>query len=139
MSATTKHFQPVYDENGKLLGVWLSPELWRKAEAVLSPAVDKALDLVAPETRPQQPEPLKDWLQLAQSWDFNYALPADVLCQTCGAASEDWQKDDPRKFRLRSATMGGLVNFECCSCHSRIIKKHFKNKVDVECRPYVDN
>nr|WP_279343236.1 hypothetical protein [Fundidesulfovibrio terrae] len=121
-----------------MLGVFLSPELWAKAQAEISPAIDKALEELDPSTVKIPPEPMKDWELLAQYWDFQYELPVDVSCEHCGSSTQDWQKDEPRKFRLRTATLGGLANFECQKCRSRIIKKHFKNKVDVECRPYVE-
>jgi len=133
-----EHFQPLYDQDRNLVGVWLSPELWAKAEALVSPALDKALADLTPNKETIQPEPIKDWEMLAQYWDFQYPMPTDVRCELCGNATEDWQKDEPRKFLLRSANLGGLVNFQCQSCRARIIKKHFKKHVDVECRPFVD-
>lgn len=138
MPVTKVHFQPVYDQDKNLLGVFLSPELWAKAQSAISPAIDKALEELDPSTVKIPPEPMKDWELLAQYWDFQYDLPVDVSCEHCGNSTQDWQKDEPRKFRLRTATLGGLANFECQKCRSRIIKKHFKNKVDVECRPYVE-
>lgn len=132
-----EHFQPLYDQKRNLIGIWISPDLWQKGEDILSPAVDKALALLSPATEPEQPEPLKDLELLKQYWDYSYPLPTDVRCETCGAQTNDWQTDEPRKFRLRSATLGGLLNFECVQCRSRIIKKHFKKHVDVETRPYV--
>jgi hypothetical protein len=132
------NFQPLYDQHRNLIGIWLSPELWRKGEAILSPAVDKALELLAPAAAPELPEPLKDLELLKQYWDYAYPMPTDARCETCGAHTGDWQADEPRKFRLRSATLGGLLNLECVGCRSRIIKKHFKKHVDVETRPFVD-
>lgn len=137
MPGFTEHFQPLYDQDRNLLGVWLSPELWAKTEKALSPAIDKALEELSPTAKPEPPEPIKDWELLAQYWDFQYPLPTDVACEACGAKTEDWQADEPRKFRLRAASMGGLVNFECMGCRARILKKHFKKHVDVECRPFV--
>lgn len=138
MPCTKNHFEPLFDQNRNLVGVWLSPELWRKAENALSPAIDKALEELDPTRRPETPEPMKDWEALLQYWDLAYPLPTDVFCEQCGAKTDNWMQDDPRLFRLRSATMGGLVNFECQGCRARIIKKHFKKHVDVECRPFVD-
>lgn len=131
------HFQPLYDDKRNLLGVLLSPELWIKAESRLSPILDDALEELSPTQAEEHPEPLKDWETLAQYWDFQYPMPTDVHCDHCGSRTENWRSDEPRKFRLRTATLGGLVNFECQSCRSRIIKKHFKKHVDVECRPFV--
>ena len=36
-----------------------------------------------------------------------------MACETCGASTEDWQADEPRKFTLAAANMGGLLAFEC--------------------------
>jgi len=135
---TLEHFQPLYDQNKNLVGVWLSPELWAKVGDAISPAIDKALEQLSPQPEKLLPEPIKDWEMLGQYWDFEYPLPTDVRCEHCGNETKDWLHDDPRKFRLRSANLGGLVNFQCQSCKARIIKKHFKKHVDVECRPYVD-
>ena len=132
------HFLPLFDHEKNLVGVWLSPELWRKAEGTLSPVIDKALEELSSHVIPEAPENLKDWELLAQYWDYQYPLPTDVHCENCGSGTENWQADAPRKFKLRSATMGGLANFECLGCRARIIKKHFKHKVDVQCRPYVE-
>jgi hypothetical protein len=132
------HFQPVYDQDKNLLGIFLSPELWVKAQKIISLAIDKALEELDPLSVKLPPEPIKDWEVLAQYWDYQYPLPMDVTCEHCGSSTQDWQKDEPRKFRLRSATLGGLANFECQACRSRIIKKHFKHKVDVTCQPFVE-
>jgi len=132
------HFEALFDKDRNLVGVWLSPELWRKAESALSPIIDAALDELNPGQAKEAPEPMAAWDSLAQYWDFQYPLPTDVTCEKCGSCTQDWQKDAPRKFRLRSANLGGLVNFECQTCKSRIIKKHFKKHVDVECRPFVE-
>lgn len=138
MPGFDSHFQPLYDYDRKLLGVWLSPELWAKAEKALSPAIDKALEELSPQPKKVLPEPMKDLELLLQYWDFQYPLPYDVHCEHCGAKTEDWRADEPRKFRLRTATLGGLLNFECQSCQARILKRHFKKHVDVECRPFIE-
>lgn len=131
-----KHFQPLFDEHRNLLGVLLSPDLWKKGEARLSPVIDALLNELEPGREAVQPEPIKDWELLAQYWDFQYPLPTDVQCSLCGAQTDNWQADEPRKFRLKSANIGGLVNFQCQGCQARIIKKHFKKHVDVDCRPF---
>ncbi|GFK95362.1 hypothetical protein NNJEOMEG_03224 [Fundidesulfovibrio magnetotacticus] len=133
-----KHFQPLFDENRNLVGVLLSPELWMKGENRLSPVIDDLLAQLDPASAPlPAPEPMKDWELLAQYWDFQYPMPTDVACENCGSSTGDWKADEPRKFRLKSATLGGLVNFECQDCRARILKRHFKKHVDVECRPFV--
>lgn len=133
----TDHFLPLYDQEKNFIGIYLSPALWAKAESTLSPAIDRALGELNPSLKREDVEPMKDWETLAQYWDFQYPMPTDVHCEHCGCASQDWRLDEPRKFRLRSATIGGLVNFECQTCNSRILKKHFKKHVDVECRPFI--
>ncbi|WP_243310820.1 hypothetical protein [Fundidesulfovibrio agrisoli] len=138
MPGLKNHFEPLYDQDRNLVGIWLSPELWLKAQAALSPVIDKALEALSPESVKEQPEPIKDWEALIQFWDFDYPLPTDVSCKQCGSHTEDWQKDEPRVFRLRSASLGGLVNFQCQKCKARIIKKHFKKHIDVDCRPFVE-
>ena len=60
MPGFTEHFQPLYDQDRNLLGVWLSPELWAKAEKALSPVIDKALEELSPTAKPEPPEPIKD-------------------------------------------------------------------------------
>jgi hypothetical protein len=133
----TDHFLPLYDQDKKFIGIYLSPALWAQAESTLSPAIDRALTELNPSYKPDDAEPLADWEAFAQYWDFQYPMPTDVHCQQCGNKSKNWKQDEPRKFRLRSATIGGLVNFECQTCNSRILKKHFKKHVDVECRPFI--
>ena len=132
------HFLPLYDQDKKLIGVWLSPELWTKTQRALIPILDKAMGEISPFHAPEVPERMQDWELLAQYWDFPYPLPTDVCCAHCSSHTDDWRKDEPRAFKLRSATIGGLANFECLHCKARIIKKHFKNKVDVQCHPYVE-
>lgn len=133
----TDHFLPLYDQEKKFIGVFLSPALWAKTESIISPSIDKALEELDPSLKKEAAEPMKDWEAFAQYWDFQYPLPKDVHCEQCGNKSQDWMLDTPRKFKLRSATIGGLVNFECQTCNARILKKHFKKHVDVECRPFI--
>ncbi|MBI4806944.1 MAG: hypothetical protein HY795_17135 [Desulfovibrio sp.] len=133
----TDHFLPLYDQEKRFIGVFLSPALWAKAEPIISPAIDRALEELDPSLKKESAEPMNDWEALAQFWDFQYPLPKDVSCDQCGNETPDWMQDTPRKFKLRSATIGGLVNFECQTCNARILKKHFKKHVDVECRPFI--
>jgi len=100
--------------------------------------IDQLLEELEPGKQAEPPEPLKDLELLAQYWDFPYPMPKDVHCTLCNAHTDDWQADEPRKFRLKSATLGGLVNFQCQGCQARILKKHFKKHVDVECRPFIE-
>lgn len=119
----------LYDKDGNLLGVVLSAEAW---DAVRD-QVEKALGLhVAPEV----PEPLADWETLKQYWDFGYPVDTDVACTECGASTADWARDEPRKFRLTAATLGGLVTFRCQCCQAKILKKHFKKHITTEVFPF---
>jgi hypothetical protein len=86
-----------------------------------------------PQTRA---EPLRDWDLLAANWDFRYPLDLHVHCSQCGNSTLNWQKDEPRKFRLKAASLGGLVAFECCSCKARVTKRHFKDGVKTEAIPW---
>ncbi|MFW6177785.1 MAG: hypothetical protein ACOC43_05400, partial [Desulfohalobiaceae bacterium] len=84
------------------------------------------------DTRQSLQEPLQDWELLLQHWDFKYPVSKEVSCEICGNQTQDWQKDSPRKFLLKAASLGGLVSFECLNCQARIIKKHFKDYVQVQ-------
>ncbi|WP_459934098.1 hypothetical protein [Fundidesulfovibrio butyratiphilus] len=130
--------QPLYDQDRRMLGVFLHVSLWEKVQSKIAPFLNQALEELNP-TPPAPPvEPLADWDMLNQYWDFSYPLTPDVTCSNCGAMTNNWQEDSPRKFYLKAANLGGLVNFECQSCKARIIKRHFKKHVDVECRPFVE-
>jgi len=132
-----EHFKPLYDHERNVIGILLSPELWAKTEKAISPVIDAALEALSPQPRKLLPEPLEALETLLKYWDCKYPMPYDVACSHCGNATENWKEDEPRKFRLRSATLAGLLNFECQQCQAAIIKKHFKKHVDVECRPFV--
>jgi len=138
----SSHFLELYDAAGALRGVRLSPELWKAVKDNLLPAIEKALYVLDPSCRPEpeeRPEPIKDWENLLAYWDFTYEPSYDVACAHCGASTEDWRQDDPRKFRLRAANLGGLVTFQCQSCKSLVLKKHFKKHLTVECQPFVEH
>jgi len=121
----------LFDEQGNLLGVFLAAELWKKVEPVLAPYLPSAV----PAAAPVLPEPLTDWATLQEFWDFSYPVDTDVQCPECGNETSDWQRDDPRKFRLVACNLGGLVRFECQGCKARIMKRHFKDKITVEVKP----
>lgn len=122
----------VVDAQGKPQGVFLEEEMWRHVcDHVIS-----VLDKLYPERRALK-EPMADYDLLVKYWDFRYDLPTDVACETCGVSTEDWQADDPRKFTLAAANMGGLLSFRCEACGSRITKRHFKDKVTVTCTPHM--
>jgi hypothetical protein len=122
----------VVDAQGQPQGVFLEQEMWQHVcKHVLS-----VLDKLFP-TETEIAEPLADLQLLEKYWDLRYELPTDVACETCGASSADWKADEPRKFVLRAANMGGLLAFQCVSCKSRITKRHFKDKVTVTCAPHL--
>lgn len=124
-----EHVQELYDKKGQLQYALISAELFSK----LQPAIKK---LTCAQEEPQKPEPMKDWEALLEFWDFKYPADFDVACSCCGAATENWKEDDPRKFRLTAANLGGLVSFTCQKCKAKIIKRHFKDEIVVECVPF---
>lgn len=120
----------VVDAKGKPEGVFIEEEMWQHVCQHVLSVVEKLYpseDLFV--------EPMGDLQLLEKYWDLRYELPTDVACETCGATTEDWKADEPRKFMLRAANMGGLLAFQCVSCKSRITKRHFKDKVTVTCTP----
>ncbi len=119
------------DAQGKPQGVVLDEELWaRVRDHVLG-----VLERLCPSER-VIPEPMGDYVLLEKYWDLRYELPTDVSCEVCGATTENWREDEPRKFVLRAANMGGLLAFQCEACKARITKRHFKDKVTVTCAPH---
>ena len=129
MNAHHPEFQEIYDQTGQPLGAILGPEAWALVrEAVLAH--------YAPPKAVTAGEPLQDWLDLVEYWDFKYPVDRDVACPICNNASDDWQHDEPRKFVLTAANMGGLVAFRCLGCQAKIIKRHFKDEIVVEVKPF---
>jgi hypothetical protein len=121
------------DAQGHSHGVLIDPELWGHVCA----HVQAALDRLCPAEK-VFPEPMADFELLKKYWDLRYELPTDVSCEACGQTTSDWQADDPRKFLLRAANMGGLLSFQCTACHARVTKRHFKDKVTVTCTPHLE-
>lgn len=121
------------DGKGAVHGVCIRGDIWDAIKGEVTPLI-KAI--VQPQ-EPARPEPLHDWETLLQYWDFAYPPDRIVVCDQCGARSEDWMADDPRKFTLKAATMAGLVNFECQQCKARVVKRHFKDRYKFECRPFI--
>ena len=120
----------VVDAKGKPEGVFIEEEMWQHVCQHVLSVVEKLYpseDAIV--------EPMADLQLLEKYWDLRYELPTDVACETCGAVTADWKADEPRKFMLRAANMGGLLAFQCVSCKSRITKRHFKDKVTVTCAP----
>lgn len=129
----------LFDAKGQPRGAWISPELWDRVKTRVQPILDEAVDVPGtPSAPPQRPEPIAEWETLLAYWDFTYPPDFDVTCDCCGAATANWTEDDPRKFRLRAANLGGLVTFQCQQCHALILKKHFKKHLTVECQPYIE-
>ncbi len=129
----SRHVLPLYDAEGALHGILLSPELWRAAGPRLEPVLNAALAQLEPQAAFQ--EPLEDWESFLQYWDFKYPVEASVSCKICGASTEDWQEDPKHPFVLKSAQLGGLVVFLCKSCGAIVRKKHFKDHVCFEASP----
>jgi len=122
-------FQEIFDAQGQPLGALLGPEAWALVREVV-------FRQCAPAAAPEKPEPLDDWRSLVRNWDFKYPVDLDCACPLCGSESADWEHDEPRKFRLTAANMGGLVSFRCLSCQARIIKRHFYDAIKVEATPF---
>ncbi len=120
----------VVDAQGRPQGVFLEEEMWRHVCGHVLGVLEKLFP-----SKRAVPEPLADLEMLKKYWDFRYDLPTDVTCETCGASTCDWEADEPRKFILAAANMGGLLSFHCVACQSRITKRHFKDKVTVTCTP----
>ncbi|WP_027720589.1 hypothetical protein [Maridesulfovibrio zosterae] len=131
MSKNDDSLTELFDKEGNQIGVLISADLW----AQIKPHIKQFIPSEAPKERP---EPIKDWEILKEYWDFPYPVDTDVHCEHCGTRTENWETDTPRKFKLASCNLGGLVSFKCQQCNARIVKKHFKNEITVECTPYID-
>lgn len=127
------HVTKLYDANGALIGVLLSPEAWQVAR----PGVEKTFAPVAEESEPT--ERLKDWEALKACWDFPYPVDTDVQCQSCGSSTRDFAADEPRKFLLTAASLSGLVSFYCRQCKAKVVKRHFKDEVVSETKPFAES
>lgn len=132
MITHSESFQELFDAEGQPLGAFLGPEAWALVrETVLA-------RYAQPATPPEVSEPLQDWRDLVQFWDFTYPVDHDVVCALCGNSTEAWELDEPRKFVLTAANLGGLVAFRCTGCGAKIIKRHFKDCIKVEARPFLE-
>ena len=131
MISDTLEFQELFDAQGQPLGALLGPECWAFVrEAVLSRFAP------AEAAAPEVCEPMQDWRDLVQNWDFKYAVDHDVACGECGNATDAWELDEPRKFVLTAANLGGLVAFRCLGCQAKVMKRHFKDSIKVETRAF---
>jgi hypothetical protein len=126
------HINELFDKDGNLIGALLSAEAWTAARAT----VMSVLGLEEKPAAAVRPEPVKDWVTLQEYWDFPYPVDTDVHCENCGNATDDWQADEPRKFRLTAANLAGLVSFLCTGCQAKVVKKHFKDTIKTECTPF---
>lgn len=131
MNTKSTPLTKLYDQNNQLYGVLLSPEFWEEAKSVLMPLLEKKSAALE-----EAPEPVKDWKMLLDYWDFQYPPDTRVECEHCGNVTEDWMNPEGKTFRLKAANLGGLVNFQCLNCRSRVIKRHFKDHYRFECHPY---
>ncbi|OIO04582.1 MAG: hypothetical protein AUJ49_02670 [Desulfovibrionaceae bacterium CG1_02_65_16] len=123
--------QELFDAKGEPLGAILGPEAWALVrEQILSRHGE-------PVPVREIAEPMGDWRDLVASWDFKYPVDLDVRCPLCGNETSDWEHDDPRKFMLTAANFGGLVTFRCLGCQAKIMKRHFKDIVKVEVKPFL--
>ncbi|MDP2848495.1 MAG: hypothetical protein Q8O35_09910 [Humidesulfovibrio sp.] len=132
MISNLPEFQELFDAKGQPVGALLGPEAWAFVrETVLSrfaPTERTTIDVE---------EPMQDWRDLVQYWDFKYPVDHDVCCGHCGNTTDAWELDEPRKFILTVANLGGLVTFRCVACQSKILKRHFKDVIKVETKPYL--
>ncbi len=125
----------LFDEDGTFLGVFIPAMEWDNVVEQISPILQLKSGPQAA-LACEEPEPLKDWKYLVDNWDFPYPPDYEVVCEHCGAKTTNWMSDEPRKFRLKSASFSGLVSFQCTSCKSRITKRHFKDGIKFETTPF---
>ncbi len=131
MQENPEGIQLLYTATGEMYGVMISPEVWKDVSEVVMKQLTQ-LGKVAAQNEPK--EPMADWELLQEYWDFKYPPNAEVCCAHCGAETADWVHDNPRKFKLIAANLGGLARFSCLNCHSIIIKRHFKDCIKTECK-----
>ncbi|MFW5730724.1 MAG: hypothetical protein ACOCV7_03660, partial [Desulfonatronovibrionaceae bacterium] len=127
--------QPVYNEQGHLLGVYISAQVWLEHQTSLEEVLFSGSTPARSRPVSEPVEPMSDWEQFLSFWDFNYPVEKEVRCEHCGESTPDWTADHPRKFVLKAASLGGLVAFQCASCSYRVSKKHFKDHICYECTP----
>ncbi|MCL1984862.1 MAG: hypothetical protein FWG59_00235 [Betaproteobacteria bacterium] len=127
--AHSDHYLPLYDKKGNFYAVMLSAELWNKYRHKLEPLIEGMLEEIEPV---EKPEPLHEWDEFKQYWDFKYPYNARVECGNCGAQTEDWTTDPNKPFRFRGAQISGLAVFQCKPCSATVRKKHFKDHICFE-------
>jgi hypothetical protein len=136
MPTVDEYVKHLYNRSGELEGVFVTAELWQRIRDRVQPIINNAMEQLLPP--PEFKEPMDDWKLLLNHWDFKYPVDTDVHCDHCGNHTENWKEDDPRRFRLKAANLGGLVTYECLQCKSKIAKKHFKKHIDSKTIPYRD-
>lgn len=132
---STNDIQYLYNSENEFQGVMISAALWEQIGESVQIEVKRLLPPAEPADSAEAAlaqEPLQDWERFMQFWDFRYPPESSVVCRSCGEQTEDWTKDDPRKFILKAANIGGLVAFHCCGCGARVLKRHFKDNVSFE-------
>ena len=123
--------QELYDQEQNLNVVLISPELWAKVkDHVLAEAG------LEDEVCEEPAEPIEQWEMLIKLWDFDYPVNQEAHCDHCGAKTDDFLADDPRKFLITSANMAGLLSLRCQNCNSKITKRHFKDHIDEKTYPF---
>jgi len=134
MFINSDYFQDIYDSQGNFLGVFVSQKLWSYSEQEIIPIFEQAIHDLESGKGPKkiEVEPIEDWNFLLKHWDFKYPVDMDVYCSLCGNQTNDWLNDEPRKFKLMAASLGGLVRFRCMNCQAKILKKHFKDHISIE-------
>lgn len=124
------------NDQGDAQAVQLPIQVWTKIEAKVMPLIREALgESAEPEKESLPPEPLADWQTLTEYWDFKYPVNTEVHCDLCGSQTEDWTKDEPRKFWLRACNLGGLLRYQCLSCQAMVTKRLYKDKIKFEVAP----
>lgn len=113
----------IHDSQGNMKGVMVPADIWAEIESMLAsrmsqPAVPK--------------EDISGFKDLMQAWNYRYHYDPKVACSHCGASTRDWRQDEPRKFRLVSGNLSGLLVFHCAGCGATIRHKYFKDHVTVE-------
>ena len=135
-----KDIQGLYDHKGNLMGVFISSGLWQAIENEVSPIIDRYLGVSEGQNRAESAEvieePLADWENFLNFWDFRYPVEKSVICRHCGCETSDWTTDSPKKFLLKAANISGLVTFQCLQCKARVIKRHFKDHIKYDVIPY---
>ena len=110
------------DDRGRQLGVYIPLAIWQRLQPVCQ-------HLLEPAPSQKQPEPLANFAEFMQCWDFRYPYDPAVCCPHCGASTSDWRNDPARPFTLANANFGGLLVFHCRHCGATIRHKYFKDHV----------